>query len=83
MTVSVLWHSLRVPWVGLQCVFVVFPDQTHLLWGLKASLSAVHLALPDVKVCNVKVLSNLYDAMRMPCCGMCLSCRTPSCPVVN
>ena len=39
-----------VPWVGLQCVFVVFHDQTHLLLGLKARLSAVHAALPDVNV---------------------------------
>ena len=22
-----------VPWVGLQCVIVVFPDHTHLLFG--------------------------------------------------
>ena len=39
-----------VQWVGLQCVFVVFPDQTHLLLGLKAKLSAVQVALPDVNV---------------------------------
>ena len=52
MTVSVLWHFLTVPWVGLQCVFVVFPDQTHLHLGLKAILSVVQVALPDV---NVKV----------------------------
>ena len=50
MTASVLWHFLSVPWVGLQCVFVVFPDQTHLLLGLKAILSAVHVALPDVNL---------------------------------
>ena len=53
MTVSVLWHFLTVPWVGLQCVFVVFPDQTHFYWA-KTILSAVHvyIALSDV---NVKV----------------------------
>ena len=56
MTVNVLWHSLRVPWVGLQCVFVVFPDQTHLLCRLKARLSAVYVALPDV---NVKVSNQI------------------------
>ena len=32
------------------CVFVEFPDQTHLLLGLKARLSAVHVALSDVNV---------------------------------
>ena len=30
--------------------FVVFPDQTHLLLGLKARLSTVHSALRDVNV---------------------------------
>ena len=28
MTVSVLWLFLTVPWVGLQCVIVAFPDHT-------------------------------------------------------
>ena len=27
----VLWLFLTVPWVGLQCVIVVFPDHTRLL----------------------------------------------------
>ena len=27
----VLWLFLAVPWVGLQCVIVVFPDHTRLL----------------------------------------------------
>ena len=31
VTINVLWLFLTVPWVGLQCVFVVFPDHTHLL----------------------------------------------------
>ena len=26
VTINVLWHFLTVPWVGLQCVIVVFPD---------------------------------------------------------
>ena len=29
MTVNVLWLSFTVPWVGLQCVIVVFLDHTH------------------------------------------------------
>ena len=33
VTVNVLWLFLTVPWVGLQCVNVVFPDHTHLLFG--------------------------------------------------
>ena len=32
-TVYVLWLFLMVPWVGLQCVMVVFPDHTHLLFN--------------------------------------------------
>ena len=31
-TKNVLWLFLAVPWVGLQCVIVVFPDHTHLLF---------------------------------------------------
>ena len=31
-TVDVRWLFLTVPWVGLQCVIVVFPDHTHLLF---------------------------------------------------
>ena len=30
--VSVLWLFLTVLWVGVQCVIVVFPDNTHLLF---------------------------------------------------
>ena len=31
--VNVLWLFLTVPWVGLQCVIVVFPDHTNLPFG--------------------------------------------------
>ena len=31
---NVLWLFLAVPWVGLRCVIVVFPDHTHLLFVL-------------------------------------------------
>ena len=31
-TVNALWLFLTVSWGGLQCVIVVFPDQTHLLF---------------------------------------------------
>ena len=34
VTINVLWFFLTVPWVGLQCVIVVFPDHTHLLFGV-------------------------------------------------
>ena len=29
VTVYVLWLFLTMPWVGLQCLLVVFPDYTH------------------------------------------------------
>ena len=32
VTVNVLWLFVMVPWVGLQCVIVVFPDHIHLLF---------------------------------------------------
>ena len=32
VTLNVLRLFLAVPWVGLQCVIVVFPDHTHLLF---------------------------------------------------
>ena len=34
--INVLWLFLTVPWAGLQCVIVVLPDHTHILfkvWG--------------------------------------------------
>ena len=34
VTINVLWLLLTLTWVGLQCVIVVFPDHTHLHFGL-------------------------------------------------
>ena len=31
VTINVLWLFLAVPWVGLRCVIVIFPDHTNLL----------------------------------------------------
>ena len=31
VTVTVPWLFLTVPWVGLQCEMVVFPDHAHIL----------------------------------------------------
>ena len=38
VAINVLWLFLTVPWVSLQCVFVVFPDHTHLLFDLEVTL---------------------------------------------
>ena len=33
-TINILWLFLAVPWVGLQCAIVAFPDHTHLIFEL-------------------------------------------------
>ena len=33
VTINVLWLFLKVPWVSLQYVIVVFPDYTHFLYS--------------------------------------------------
>ena len=33
VTVNVLWLFLMVPWVGMQCVILAFPDHTHFLFA--------------------------------------------------
>ena len=40
VTINVQWFFLPVPWVGLQCVIVVFPDHTQLLFFLISKKSA-------------------------------------------
>ena len=50
VTINVLWLFLTVPWVGLQCVIVVFPDHTHLLFGIKG------MPVPDSPVALCCVL---------------------------
>ena len=31
ITVNIMWLFLTMPWVGLQCVILAFPDHTHFL----------------------------------------------------
>ena len=56
MTVNVEWLFLEVLCVGLQCVIVVFPGYTHLLF---ATLKAFHF-YNLIIVITVKSLSFLY-----------------------
>ena len=53
-----------MPWVGLQCVIVVFPDHTHLLFyggfNLKTFLSMRGLG-PDVVSVDGPTRLKLYD----------------------
>ena len=47
VTINVLWLFLAVRWVGLQCVTVVFPDHTHLLF-VSSTLSQTTFLSPDL-----------------------------------
>ena len=38
MAVSVLWLFLTVPWVGHQCVIVLFTDHTHFFGRINLSI---------------------------------------------
>ena len=37
VAVGVLWLFLAVPWVGLRCVILVFPEHTYLRFGILAT----------------------------------------------
>ena len=32
VTVNGMWLFFTVPWIGLNCMIVVFPDYTHFFW---------------------------------------------------
>ena len=51
---NVLWLFLLMPWVGLLCVIVVFPDHTHLLFSVYI-LSCISLIFPS-RFCVVDVI---------------------------
>ena len=51
VTKNVLWLFLTVPWVGLQCVIVVFPDHTHLLFFMQAFNKQRNLKLQIYYMC--------------------------------
>ena len=57
MIVIVLWPLLTVPWVGLQYMIVVFPDQIHLLYwraGLGDTLVKTDDEEPDRINCRTE-----------------------------
>ena len=58
VTMGVLWLFFAVPWVGLRCVIVVFPDRTHFLFnedfekrGMPVLVCVVHYATMDLFIC--------------------------------
>ena len=44
--INVLWLFLTVPWIGLQCVIMVFPGHTHLLFNSLLRVLACWFLLP-------------------------------------
>ena len=67
VTINVLWLFSMVSWVGLQCVIVVFPDHTHLLFcGIVVMNNflckfGVHLAGMTIIKVNFILLTSKLD----------------------
>ena len=69
MTVSVLWLFLTLPWVGLQCVIVLFPghietlylfEQVHKAALLREKMSSEFPAKKDsIQIQTLAKISNL------------------------
>ena len=65
VTINVLWLFLTVPWVRLQCVIMVFPDHTHLLFNpnqLTIVDSARLTEIKNVRVLTIYILLNVLGA---------------------
>ena len=60
MTVSVLCLFLTVPCLGLQCVIVVFPGHSHLLFAEKDRFSysqqVFHMHTNSLEICFTPLL---------------------------
>ena len=50
LAVIVLCLFIKVPWVGLQCVIVAFPDHIHLLFGSGAGFDIVFCVLSSLAI---------------------------------
>ena len=61
VTVNVLWLIFTVPWVGLQCVIVVFRDHSHLLFE---PLVGGHVSINNIMLSSV-YLETFYDCIRL------------------
>ena len=54
VAVGVLWLFLPVPWDGMQCVIVVFPDHTHFfLAGTESLIYNSICPLKNIFIINV------------------------------
>ena len=47
-TVIALWLFLTVPWVGLHCGIVVFPDHTHFYINIVVYLKRLNISLLNI-----------------------------------
>ena len=56
MTVNALWPFLMMPRVGLQCVIVVFPDHTHLLFDPDQARLNVNMIWENIRLDIVEYL---------------------------
>ena len=48
VAVNVLWLFLRVSWIGLKFLIVVFPDYTHLLFVRKWAFTSNNIVIIKV-----------------------------------
>ena len=68
-TINVLWLFLMVPWVGLQCVIVVFPDYTHLLFYGSCVLDSINVAMYAFQITlrflYYRKVTNKHDIIEM------------------
>ena len=51
-----MWLFLAVAYVGLQCVIVVFPDHTHLIFVQQCTWRAFYLIVPKYGISSVLTL---------------------------
>ena len=58
VTINFPWLFLTVPWVGLQCLVVVFLDHIHFFIGKKVSLEYAPV-LYDTKIGNLMYVEDL------------------------
>ena len=62
VTVHVMWLFITVPWVGLQCVIVVFPDHTHILkWKIRYLLPLTLAVLQYLSQVTILLVLGLLE----------------------
>ena len=60
----VVWVFLKVPWVCLRFMIVVFPDHTHLLFTVCESKLVLILVVPDkIFTCERLYISQLVKSI--------------------